>query len=361
MNPEHRHFAPNWVSAPGETIADFLEERNLSRSDFADRIGWTTERTNDFFVGRERITDAVAQQLVMVLGASVGFWLNRDHQYLEDSARLVSERTKLGEDWLSNLPLSEMRRFGWLPDSHESDMEKCLRFFDVPDVKAWHQKYQNLERAVAFKTSPSFESDPGAVAAWLRRGQIEAASIDCKPWNPGVFESALLEIRPLSRKRDPDAFIPELRRLCGECGVAAVILRSPKRCRASGATRFLSAQKALLLLSFRYLSDDHLWFTFFHEAGHLLLHRKDALFLEGIDIDCEKEEKEANDFAARLLVPDEFRSEMLKLPVNGIEVVKFARRVGISPGIIVGQLQHYGRFSRRQLNNLKTRYAWAND
>jgi HTH-type transcriptional regulator / antitoxin HigA len=35
------------------------------------------------------------------------------------------------------------------------------------------------------------------------------------------------------------------------------------------------------MLSFRYKTNDHFWFSLFHELAHLLLHGKKSLFLEG--------------------------------------------------------------------------------
>ena len=137
------------------------------------------------------------------------------------------------------------------------------------------------------------------------------------------------------------------------------IVRAPRGCRASGATRFLSANKALLMLSFRYLSDDHFWFTFFHEGGHLLLHSEKSLFLEGADMPSSREEEEANDFAARALIPLEFQPLLAGLNADARGVIRFARQVGVSPGIVVGQLQHLGRVDRGQLNGLKRRFRWG--
>jgi Zn-dependent peptidase ImmA (M78 family) len=115
------------------------------------------------------------------------------------------------------------------------------------------------------------------------------------------------------------------------------------------------------MLSFRYVSDDHFWFTFFHEAGHLLLHDTKTLFLEGGDLCSGKEEQEANDFASNVLVAPEDQRAMRALPVDGRAVMRFARQIGVSPGIVVGQLQHLGIFTRRQLNNLRVRYSWAEE
>jgi len=138
-----------------------------------------------------------------------------------------------------------------------------------------------------------------------------------------------------------------------------VIVRAPDGCRASGATQFLTSDKALLLLSFRYLTDDHFWFTFFHESGHLLLHGEKSIFLEGDDTPFNIEEQEANDFAGKVLIPDELQSSLLNLNPDTKEILRFAIHAGISPGIVVGQLQHKKLFKYNQMNRLKKQYQWV--
>lgn len=362
---ENSNFQPDWVSAPGETIADILEQQNLSASQFAERMRCAPEDAVELLSGRGRITIETARRLEALLGGSARFWMTRESQYRQDLSRLKREaRPESAAGWLTELPLKDMIEFGWIEavPRPAGAVAACLKFFGVGDVGKWRETYFEVLEMAAFRTSPSFESQPGAVAAWLRQGEIESTSIDCNPWDAKRFRGVLSNIRALTRKKDPNFFIPELVRRCAECGVAVVILRAPTGCRASGATRFLSPVKALLLLSFRYLSDDHFWFTFFHEAGHLLLHSRSALFLEVIEMaSITKEENEANEFAAHMLVPPEFQSALLEVPKSGLEVVRFARRVGISPGIVVGQLQHLHRIKRSQLNNLKRRFKWSKD
>lgn len=357
-------FQPDWVSPPGDTIADVLEERNLPPDEFARRIGHTLPQAQGLLSGRERITADLAKKLEEVLGASATFWINRETQYRQDVVRLQAGSTpEEHADWLNELPLRDMIKFGWITPASSSIGAKetaCLQFFNVANANAWRDTYRGALETAAFRTSATFDSHPGAVAAWLRQGEIEASAIDCKPWDAEKFKNALSKIRALTWKKSPDIFIPKLKELCAQCGVAVVIVRAPAGCRASGATRFLSAKKALLLLSFRYLSDDHFWFTFFHEAGHLLLHGKHSLFLEGANMVSTKQEEEANGFAADTLIPAEHRSALLALPRDGHQVIKFARAVGVSPGIVVGQLQHMGHLQRNQLNVLKRRFRWAN-
>lgn len=350
-------FRPDWASAPGETIADILGERRLSLNEFAKRIGRSPRYATDLLEGRATISLAVARRLGQVLGGSVEFWVSRDFQYREDVARF----TAADKEWLDELPIGDMIRFGWLnPTPRPSEeLSACLRFFDVHSVEVWRRTYADLQAMVAFRTSPSFDSRPPSVIAWLRQGEIEAEAIKCGPWDPARFKESFTAVRTLTREADPKRFIPKLRGLCAACGVALAIVRAPNGCRASGATRFLSRSKALLLLSFRFLSDDQFWFSFFHEAGHLLLHSDRGFFLEGEDTPSTKQEQEANDFAESVLVPPALHRELLQLPLNGRQVIRFARRAGISPGIVVGQLQHHGRFTYRQLNSLKRRFKWA--
>lgn len=350
-------FSPDWASAPGETIADILGERQVSVNEFAARIEQPLDYANDLLQGRATITLAIARRLEQVLGASVEFWVSRDFQYREYVARFCAA----DKEWLDELPVGDMIEFGWLKPAPRpsEELEACLRFFDVPSVLEWGQTYANMQAMVAFRTSPSLDSRPASVIAWLRQGEINAGAIECSPWDPVRFQESLTSIRPLTRERDPKRFIPKVLELCAASGVAVAIVRAPRGCPASGATRFLSPNKALLLLSFRFLADDQFWFSFFHEAGHLLLHGDKGFFLEGDHAPSTKQEQEANDFAEGILVPPEFREAMLRLPLNGREVIRFAHRAGISPGIIVGQLQHRGRFTHRQLNNLKRRFKWA--
>jgi Zn-dependent peptidase ImmA (M78 family) len=113
------------------------------------------------------------------------------------------------------------------------------------------------------------------------------------------------------------------------------------------------------LLSFRFLSDDHFWFTFFHEAGHILLHGERRLFLEDLEPPSSPAERQANEFAERILIPDDFEDALLRLPADVRQIIRFARRIGISPGIVVGQLQHHGRLPHRHFNDLKRRFQWG--
>ncbi len=97
-----------------------------------------------------------------------------------------------------------------------------------------------------------------------------------------------------------------MRILCAGAGVALVLVSELPKTHVSGVTRWMTKDKALIMLSLRYKTDDHFWFSFFHEAGHILLGGKKLTFLDEINNSWEDpEEKQANDFASNILIPKE--------------------------------------------------------
>jgi HTH-type transcriptional regulator / antitoxin HigA len=355
-----QRFEPDWLSAPGGTILDVLEERGLSSRELAELLDYSIERAERLIAGKDAITRDVARLLSARIGGSERFWISRESNYRQDIGRLQRNgHPEAARAWLDELPIKDMRRLGVVPASGNSEetLKAALQFFAVADVDEWRRKYSKILSAVNFRTSPTYKSEPGSVLTWLRYGEVRSSEIKTRPWNATSFERALIEIRRLTRAKEPSVFVPILRQLCAEHGVCLVFARPPAGCHASGATRFLTKQKAMILLSFRYLSDDHFWFTFFHEAGHLLLHGDKSFFIEdGSEVSL-KEEHEANLFAQSVLIPPEVRAEFLSLAPTRGAVMKFAVKIGIARGIVVGQLQHQGKLKRDQLNYLKRRYT----
>ena len=360
-------FRPDWSSAPGDTITDILRERAISEVTFASLMSLSLEQARDLLQGRSTVTIALARDLAGLLGSSVEFWVARDYQYRQDSKRLQAD----DEGWVRRLPLADMIKLGWLPRQPlpSEELTACLNFFAVSSIAEWRQRYGSLQEVASFRSSTTFDSRHESVAAWLRQGELQAQAIECGPWHSERFHASLDRLRRLTRLKNPAHFIPTLQDTCAENGVAVVVVRSPNGCRASGATRFVTNDRALLQLSFRYLTDDHFWFTFFHEAGHLILHGQKHFFasgladqscwiLEGADLPETDEEQEANHFAASTLIPPEFQPELLTVPLDTKAIIRLAGRVGVSPGIIVGQLQHYDKIKYDQLNRLKRRFAW---
>jgi hypothetical protein len=171
-----------------------------------------------------------------------------------------------------------MVKQGWVRKrSHKGEqVEECLRFFGVASVEAWLQRYS--QPLVAFRASGKSRKQVGAVAAWLREAERQATALRCAPYDKGALRDALPELRALTVEADPEVFVPRVQQACAAVGVAVVFVPAPPGCPVHGATRWLTPEKALLALSLRYKSDDQLWFSFFHEAAHILKHARKQQF-----------------------------------------------------------------------------------
>lgn len=344
---------------PGHVMAQLLESRGWSQQEFAGRMGYTLKHVRDLMNGRAAITAETAMRLESVLGESAQWWLGQEMTFRQQSVRRDSAVTPESiANWLKDLPLKQMINWGWVErrPTQEEQAKACLQFFSVGSLAAWHEMYSKpVESLAAFRAASARAMRLGAVAAWLRKGEMEASAIRARPWNKLTFKVALTAIRELTKEPEPERFLPELEARCADSGVAFVHLRTPEGCPVNGATRFLTADKAMLLLSFRHLRDDVFWFSFFHEAAHLILHPERTI-LE-VPAATSAQEHEASSFAEEVLIPEpeRHRLRMLNSPSR---ILAFARRIGISPGLVLGQLHHHGLVPPNRFLPLLTRYRW---
>jgi addiction module HigA family antidote len=366
-NVIQNQYTPDYVSPPGETLEEILEEREMSQAELAERMGRPKKTISEIINGKAAITPETALQLERVLGIPASFWNNRERDYREALAR-QEEQARLSEEvaWLDQIPVGEMTKQKWIQFYQDKveQLREVLNFFAVASPEQW-KEFWGGGIHVNFRKSPAFQSDPGAVAAWLRRGEIEAAEIECAGYDANKFKETLQQVRALTVE-PPEIFQPEMVRLCAAAGVAVVFVPELPKTRTCGATRWLTSHKALIQLSLRHKTDDHLWFAFFHEAGHILLHGKRDVFLEGKGVqsaDEQDKEEEANKFAADILIPSDqlkrFLASGQRRSKAGIR--QFASEIGIAPGIVVGRLQHDKHLPLSYCNELKCRLEWVSN
>lgn len=350
-------FRPNWASPPGETIRTVLHNKGVSIDSFRHEIGLDESQVAALLAGVLPVTPALAKGLAESVGSTAQFWLERQRQYRDSLEDLAAADPELAE-WCATFPVKKMIDSGWLPKPYsKSDVAfELLDYFDIESVEEWRAKYPTRLGIAKFRTSAVFQNDIPATLAWVRRGELLAEDIDCAKWNRESFSDNLRELKALSKIADPKEFLPILQRQCARHGVAVVVTRCVPGCAASGATLMLAEDKALLLLSARFLSDDQFWFSFFHEAGHLVLHGSGP----HIEHDCHsssKEEAEANEFAENILLEPEGRAVLKVASVTRFSIARLARKCNVSAGVIVGQLQHSGLISTKVFNRFKTRYS----
>ena len=352
-----QEFNPDYAVPPGETLLETIHALDLTQKELALRMGRPVKTINEIIKGVAAITAETALQLEKVTGVPASFWTNAEANYRERLARLKEQR-RIEEQtqWLKSFSYGKMAELGLVSPSSEKHerVENLHRFFGVASEAQWQTTYAGLTGAA--REATGLKSELGDLSAWLRAGELDSRGIACGSYEVSRFKQALSEVRSLTRQSPPDVWAEVCQR-CSEAGVAVVLVPELPKTHVYGFTRWLTKDKALLQLSLRYKTDDVLWFTFFHEAAHILLHGKKEIFFEFRGLDDPKEHA-ADRWAANFLIPqrawDRF-VEALPQRVSETTVRDFAGDQDIGPGIVVGRLQKEKRLSYSFLNKLKHR------
>ncbi|MBF0163993.1 MAG: HigA family addiction module antidote protein [Magnetococcales bacterium] len=353
-------FVPDYAVHPGEILEEYLDGLSMSQAQLSSRTDLTPKHINEIIKGKSPITHETALKLECVLGRSLQYWINLQNLYDETMNRLADrKRLEADTEWLSRFPIKKMIELKWIEFRQDAAelVAELLSFFGVASREQW-KPFSEDSLAVAFRQSQKSTIRVESVSAWLRQGERQAQKILCEPYDRDGFRRALDEARLLTRE-PPQIFQNRLVKLCADVGVAVAFVPELPNTGLSGATKWLAPDKALIQLSLRYKSDDQLWFTFFHEAGHILLHGKKDVFLEWDERESQDKEVEAHRFAADILIPpDRWRSFMQDSFHTLASVESFAEQIGVAPGIVVGRLQHDKHVLFSWGNRLKKRFVW---
>lgn len=350
------------LTKPGDTILETLEFLKMSQVEFSERIGKTPGKVNDIISGKAPITVNTALQLEKVLGIETQFWLNRESNYREKLARLEQqEQLEESMNWLRDQPLKELFEQGYLSTKKVCVdlVEELLQFYGVASPVQWKNLYINNYVHTNFRKSDKQSEKLSCMAAWLRIGELKLRQNHYAAYNKEEFKSALHQIKKLVQ-RQPEDYAEKLASLCAHAGVALVYSKSMKKAPISGATRWV-ANTPLIQITDRYKTNDSFWFTFYHEAGHILLHGKKDIFIEEFEeAEIEKEkEDEANSFARDWLLPDSFLDQLSK-PITEGQIRRIANNYDVHPAIVVGRLQHLKIVPPHFGSNLKVKINLTN-
>lgn len=348
----------DWFSRPGDSVLSAMRRRRVSAEMLSGHLVGGIAQLRELISGFGEMDDDTAGALSGALGGSTTFWKTRHSKYQADLASSVEQLSAEDADaWLNRIPAPGRKR-RITAKTRTLELKRRLAFFGVSTLKSWDARYGPHQRQARFRRSLAFTQHDGATSMWLREGELEASLRETATWSTDELRSRLQDIRALSRISKPSRFMPRLVKLLADAGVALVVVRAPQGCRASGAARMISPDKAMILMSFRHRADDHFWFTLFHEIGHLLLHEAssfvDAEGMEGDD-PCEHE---ANDFAATMIVPKNREPELESLWADDATIRRFGVSLGVAPGLILGQLQHRGIVPFGTLQRLRRTWTW---
>lgn len=339
---------------PGFYIREELEAREWSQRDLAYILGTPEQAVNMILSGKRGVSPEMAKALAEAFDVHPDLFANLQRAYDMARARepdsAVGRRARLQ----SKYPIREMIRRGWLEDSDAAMLEmQMARFFGVSDIA----EIPHMQHA-AKKASAYYEETPPAQLAWLFRVRQIARTVVVGRYSERALRDALRLLQGLLVDPEEARHVP---RILGECGVRLVFVESLPNAKIDGVCFWLDKSSPVIGLSLRFDRIDNFWFVLRHELEHVL--RKDGQVREIIDVDVvmagagdlPPEEVAANDAAADFCVPkpemDSFVARKASFFAER-DVVGFARRLNIHPGLVVGQIQRRTQrwdFLRRHL------------
>lgn len=336
---------PAEVFPPGEFIREELEARDWTQEVLAIILKKPLPAVNEIILGKKAITADTARALGEAFGTSPELWLNLERDYrlamATESDDGVAKRAKL----YSTVPLTEMVRRQWIEWSDDVDTleRNVLSFFradSIDDIKVGR---------FAARKSTDYGTTTIAEWAWYCKAIKMAELVPAKKYNEKAFATAGLRgLRRLMGDPEETRHVP---RILSDYGIRFVIVKHLPKTRLDGATLWMDNKKSIpgVALSMRFDRIDSFWFTLIHELKHIL--NKDdpgpESNLVGQDRQPTEEKPEieriADDFASEFLVPEQDLTDFIRRTkplYSKVKINQFANRLGVHPGIVVGQLQH---------------------
>jgi Plasmid maintenance system antidote protein len=327
---------PDYAVSPGDFIQEWLEENDVNAAELARRLDVTPKHVSELLSGKAPLSAVLSIALERVTGTPATLWNRTEAIYREDLARLAEcEKLEAQYDEAKRFPLSYLRKYGFLTATVKDKVEtvrellQLLRIGDLGAVEAAWLNPKVAYRKTKLNTDKSYEQ-----ATWLALGEHVAGIEDLPDFDRAGLERLLPKLRALTAEPNPIESLEKVKELLNNVGVAFAIIPPVPGAGVYGATRWI-AEHPLVQLSARGKSDDQLWFTLFHELGHVLLHGHKTLFVQGSE---GKEEDEADNFASTTLIPQEY-ADRIPTRRNIAAVQELADELGIAPSIVLGQAQ----------------------
>jgi HTH-type transcriptional regulator / antitoxin HigA len=330
--------APAEVFAPGEFIREEIEARGWTQGDLAQILGRPLRLVNELIAGKKQVTPDTARGLAEAFGTDALYWMNLDSAYRLSNSEPVDESVGRRARLYAKFPVREMTKRGWIEASDNLDVveHRVLRFFRINGL----DERPGLPHAAK---AAQYDERSGLQFAWLFRAAQLAKSIGAAAYSEKGLRASLGKLRELVSAPEEIRQVP---RILAEVGVRFVVIEFLPGAKIDGAA-FWVDDAPVIAMSLRYDRIDNFWFVLRHEIEHIL--RRDGQI---VDVELTErvqrkdtlppEEIRANAEAAEFLVPSAEISDFIARvrPLYSEQrILLFARRIGVHPGLVVGQLQ----------------------
>lgn len=346
---------------PGYYLSEIMEDLEINQAEFAERLGTTAKTLSQLLNGQANISNDIAKKLSVMMGTSAEVWQRLQNTY--DQKLIEIQKAKDFDEQryvVRQIYYSYFVDVAGLPktNSVEEKIAYLCSFFKVSDLRIMLKP----DYLVNFRIGTSDSSEKKAInsRAWIQTAMNMAKNIETEPYNAQKLREYLPELRCMT-VQDPEVFLPRMRKIFAECGVAYVLLPHLKNSGVNSAVKWINSEKVVLAMNNRVLDADKFWFSLFHEVKHVLQHKVKTVFVSSPAekmVDCNNAlEDEADRFASNFLIPPtEFKRFAPTKYTSDNEIIEFAGSIGIHPGIVAGRLQHEKIIPQNRCSELKEKY-----
>ena len=346
---------------PGYYIADIIADMEMSQAEFARRMGTTTKTLSYLLNGQANISNDLAKKLSVMMGTSVDVWLNLQNTYDKKLVEIQQARDfDEQEEIVKHIDYKYFVDIAGLPVS-KTIREKVVNlcgYLKISDLRIMLEP----DFLVNYRTGISNVNEKNLInsKAWLQTAINFSKKIETEPYDAERLKSYLPELRSMTVKK-PEEFLPRMRNIFAQCGVAFVLLPHLKNSGVNGAVKWINDERVVLAINNRGLDADKFWFSLFHEIKHVFQRKIKTVFVsynekEMIDANSQLEE-DADNFATNFLIsPTEIRKFAPTRYTSDEEIIEFANSIGIHPGIVAGRLQHEKILPPNRCSKLKEKY-----
>jgi HTH-type transcriptional regulator/antitoxin HigA len=332
---------PAEVFPPGEFLADELEARGWTQTEFAEIINRPQKLVNDIVNAKRSITPETAADFAAAFSTSAQFWMNLETAWQLSKVPARDDSIARSAKLRERFPVREMCRRGWIKAGESaSELEQnVLQFFGLVSVEDpiefRHAARRNYKRDV---TAHQW--------AWILRVYQLASSLHTPAFSEATLRAKISDLEKLMIEPEEIRHIP---RILMECGVRFVIVEPIHGSEIQGVCFWINDNRSPVIgLTLKGDQIDKFWFDFWHEIAHVLNGDGKGSLIIDDDFDESKTaaddeiEINANRAAAGHCVPlGAMRDFILRHDPMFSEksMLGFAKIVRRHPGIVAGQIQ----------------------
>lgn len=333
---------PAEVFPPGEFLREELEERAWTQQELADILDRPPRLISELIAGKRAITPETAKGLADAFGTSPDYWMNLESQYQLSKVKLPNDNVARKARLYGKFPVREMLRRGWVRTSENVEVleQRFCEFFGIQSLDATPQLSHSAKKTHAMADTTPLQM------AWLFRVRAMGSQQVVPAYSKAKLVAALERLKALILSPEEVRQAP---RILAEAGVRLVFVEPLAGSKMDGACFWLDDNKPVIGMTLRYDRIDNFWFVLRHEAEHVLREDGKADHQAVIDSDVgeAKEdlpecERRANAAGADFCVPTaELENFIARVQPYFSEekVLRFAQRIHVHPGLVVGQLQ----------------------